>query len=99
VSDEPTKEELYTRATELEVEGRSGMNKDELAAAVEDAEGSQGGIAADVSTPVVDEGDSGPAATSENVAGETATTGPDDASAEDASAAEVIEAQSTTTEE
>jgi hypothetical protein len=35
---EPTKEELLERARELEIEGRSGMNKEELAEAVAAAE-------------------------------------------------------------
>jgi hypothetical protein len=35
--DEPTRDELYERAKELDIQGRSDMNKDELAAAVEDA--------------------------------------------------------------
>lgn len=37
-SDGPTREELYERAQELDIEGRSDMNKDELAQAVEAAE-------------------------------------------------------------
>jgi len=37
-SDEPTKEELYEKAQELDVEGRSTMDKAELAEAVEEAE-------------------------------------------------------------
>jgi hypothetical protein len=37
--DEPTKTELYARATELEIAGRSTMDYDELRAAVEAAEG------------------------------------------------------------
>lgn len=35
---EPTKEELLERARDLEIEGRSGMNKEELGEAVADAE-------------------------------------------------------------
>ena len=34
MSEEPTKAELYTEAQALEVEGRSTMDKDELAAAI-----------------------------------------------------------------
>lgn len=40
-----TKDELYGRATELEVEGRSDMNKAELEAAIAEAEGSDEGKA------------------------------------------------------
>lgn len=36
--DGPSRDELYERAQELDIEGRSDMNKDELAAAVEAAE-------------------------------------------------------------
>lgn len=35
---EPTKAELMERATALDISGRSGMNKSELAAALEEAE-------------------------------------------------------------
>lgn len=37
--EEPTKEELYERAQELEVEGRSSMDKGELKDAVEESDG------------------------------------------------------------
>lgn len=37
-SDDPTKAELYDKAQELDIEGRSKMDKDELEEAVEDAE-------------------------------------------------------------
>ena len=33
---EPTKEELYQQAQELDIDGRSQMNKDELAKAIAD---------------------------------------------------------------
>ena len=36
---EPSKAELEERAKDLDIEGRSSMNKDELAKAIEDAEG------------------------------------------------------------
>lgn len=36
---EPTRDELYERAKQLEIEGRSKMNKEQLRRAVEDAEG------------------------------------------------------------
>jgi len=39
----PTKEELEKKAAELNIEGRSTMNKDELEAAIAEAEGGQGG--------------------------------------------------------
>ena len=38
---EPTKEELLERARELDIEGRSSMNKEELQAAIKDAEGKE----------------------------------------------------------
>jgi hypothetical protein len=37
-SKEPTRDELYARASELDIPGRSEMNKDELAAAIAEAE-------------------------------------------------------------
>lgn len=37
-TEEPTKDELYEEAKELDVEGRSSMNKDELQEAVEEAD-------------------------------------------------------------
>lgn len=36
--DDPTRDELYERATQLDIEGRSSMTKDELADAVDKAE-------------------------------------------------------------
>lgn len=50
MADEPTKDELYEQAQELDVEGRSDMNKDELAEAVAEAGGDAGGAADDEST-------------------------------------------------
>lgn len=41
---EKTKAELLEEAREKEIEGRSSMNKDELAAAVEDADGGDGSV-------------------------------------------------------
>lgn len=38
---EPTKAELMERATKLDIAGRSGMNKAELASAVEEAEANE----------------------------------------------------------
>lgn len=43
-----TKKELYEKATELDIAGRSSMDKDELAAAIDEATGS-------TPEPVVDE--------------------------------------------
>lgn len=40
-NEEPTKEELYEEAQELDVEGRSSMNKDELQEAVEEEKDSK----------------------------------------------------------
>lgn len=37
-SDGPTKEELYERAQELDIQGRSDMDKEELAAAIAEEE-------------------------------------------------------------
>jgi hypothetical protein len=41
---EPTKAELYERATELEIKGLSSMGKEELKAAIAEAEAARGGI-------------------------------------------------------
>lgn len=41
MSDDVTKAELDERARELDISGRSSMNKDELAAAIKEAEASQ----------------------------------------------------------
>lgn len=38
----PTRDELYEKAQDLDIEGRSEMNKDELQAALEQAEGGGG---------------------------------------------------------
>lgn len=43
LEDEKTRDELYERAQELDIEGRSEMDKPELAAAVAAAEGSDDG--------------------------------------------------------
>lgn len=43
MADEPTKEELYEQAKALDIEGRSDMSKDELAAAVGQAQAEQTG--------------------------------------------------------
>lgn len=42
MGDEPTKDDLYDRATELDISGRSKMSKEELSAAIEEAEGGPG---------------------------------------------------------
>lgn len=46
LADESTRDDLYERAQELDIEGRSEMTKDELAAAVADAENAQEGTVA-----------------------------------------------------
>lgn len=43
MAEEPTRDELYEQAKALDIEGRSDMNKDELAAAVEQAQAEQSG--------------------------------------------------------
>lgn len=39
MAEESTKEELYNRAQELDIQGRSSMTKEELQEAIEEAEG------------------------------------------------------------
>lgn len=53
--DEPTYDDLYERAQELDIDGRSDMNKEELAAAVEEAEAT-GGDTAPADATATDEG-------------------------------------------
>lgn len=56
--DEPTYDELYERAQELDVDGRSSMDKDELQAAVEEAEAEQDvTTTGEVNTPSTGSGD------------------------------------------
>jgi hypothetical protein len=50
-SDGPTKDELYEKAQDLDIEGRSEMTKDELADAIEAAEGSSDAPEATASAP------------------------------------------------
>ena len=51
-SDEPTRDELYEEAKRLGIEGRSKMNKKELARAVERHRGSAGGTGGGKANPV-----------------------------------------------
>jgi hypothetical protein len=51
-SDEPTKEELYAQARKLDIEGRSKMNKPELARAVSRRSGATRRASASVANPV-----------------------------------------------
>lgn len=41
MTDEPTKDELLEQARELDIEGRSNMNKEELAQAIQEAQADQ----------------------------------------------------------
>jgi hypothetical protein len=51
-TDERTRDELYAKAQELDIEGRSDMNRDALLAAVTEAEGSASGSASATPGPL-----------------------------------------------